>query len=120
VQKQKIFEYSKVKNSGKENSLYVRSEYSLVKIPFDDILYFETLGDFIKIHQLNKKITLTLMSLKTMEDKLPTNKFLRVHRSYTVHLMKVDSIRANSISINDIEIPIGSTYKKLVLERYSS
>ncbi|MBL4861746.1 MAG: response regulator transcription factor [Crocinitomicaceae bacterium] len=106
------YEYSKSLNAENENYLFVRSEYALVKIPFADINYLETLDDYVKIHQVNKKPVLTLISLKKMMGKLPQNKFVRVHRSYIVSLTKISSVRGKVISVSDVEIPMGSSYRK--------
>lgn len=107
---------SKVKN----NCLYVRSEYSLVKIPFSEIVYCETMGDYVRIHQLDNTKTLALMSLTKLLAKLPKNEFARVHRSYIVSLPKVDFVRGKNIKINNIDIPIGKSYKSVFYETYNS
>lgn len=99
-------------------ALYIRSEYALVKIPYEDILYIETFGDFLRIHQKDKKPILTLMSLRAMEEKLPVDSFVRVHRSFIVSLTKIESIRRSIIKIEDTEIPIGSTYKSKIDKHY--
>lgn len=94
------------------NFLYVRSEYSLVKIPFSDILYLETMDDYIKIHLLGKKPILTLMSMKKMAERLPLKEFVRVHRSFIVPLNKVESVRGKSVSLGVADLPIGASYEK--------
>lgn len=98
--------------------LFVRAEYSLVKIPFSEILYFETMDDYIKIHLNEKKPILTLMSMKKMLDRLPTNQFIRVHRSYIVPLKKITSARGKSLFLESIEVPIGESYRKDFFENY--
>lgn len=113
------YEYKKSKTKGEQNYLYVRAEYALVKIPFADILYLETLDDYIKIHQLDKKPILTLMSIRKMLERLPEIEFVRPHRSFIVPLKKIESVRAKSIILmNDIEIPIGASFANYFLERY--
>jgi DNA-binding LytR/AlgR family response regulator len=108
------------KETGKRTSLYIRSDYALVQIPFSDILYLETLDDYIKIHQAGKKPVLTIMSMKKMMEKLPVNEFIRVHRSYIVPLRKIESVRSKAILIGDMEIPIGNSFEKNFFERYNS
>lgn len=98
--------------------LLVRSEYSLVKIPFDEILFIETLDDYIKIHQANKKLILTIMSLKKVLEKLPADTFVRVHRSFVVPLHRITAVRGKTVFIDDQEIPIGKNYEKEFLEMY--
>lgn len=98
--------------------LYVRSEYSLVKIPFQEILYLETFDDYIKIHQFGKKPVLTLMSMKSIQEKLPTSDFVRVHRSYIVPINKIESVRGKVISMGITEIPIGKSYEDHFFKAY--
>lgn len=98
--------------------LYVRSEYSLVKIPFNEILYIETLDDYLKIHQLGKKPILTLMSMKSIMEKLPDSEFIRVHRSYIVPFNRIESVRGKIISMGITEIPIGKSYEPIFFKAY--
>lgn len=114
------FEYSNSSTSTLQNSLYVRSEYALVKIPYGEILYLETMDDYIKIHTTEQKIILTLMSMKKIVAKLPKNEFIRVHRSFTVSLSNITSIRGNTIYVGDTTIPIGTNYKKELQDTFAS
>jgi DNA-binding LytR/AlgR family response regulator len=98
--------------------MYIRSEYALVKIELNEILYMETLDDYVKIHLENKKPVLTLMSMKKMLEKLPASDFKRVHRSYIIPYKKIDSVRSKSISIGDKKIPIGVSYEKEFRQKY--
>ncbi len=108
-------------NSLQVNSfLYVRSEYALVKIPYGDIIYLETLDDYIKIHQLDKNPVLTLMSMKKMMEKLPQKEFFRIHRSYIVAISKIESVRAKYVFLSIAELPIGVTYEKKFMKGYTS
>jgi DNA-binding LytR/AlgR family response regulator len=107
-----FYEYINNRESTNVNYLYVRSEYALVKIPIQEILYLETLDDYIKIHLLGKKPILTLMSMKKMMERLPQKEFIRIHRSYTVPVTKIDSVRGKSVFVNKIELPIGTSYEK--------
>ena len=111
------FEYQK-QNTNESQFLLVRSEYALLKIPFSEIQFLETMDDYIKIHQTEKKTILTLMSLKKMLEKLPNNEFVRVHRSFIVPLSKIDSVRAKNILIGNTKIPIGSSFEKDFLNIY--
>lgn len=107
-----FYEYLNNRKSESPNFLYIRSEYALVKIPFTEILYIETLDDYIKIHQLGKKPILTLMSMKKMMERLPQTEFIRVHRSFIVPLNRIESVRGKSISLGVIDLPIGTSYEK--------
>ncbi len=112
-------EYLKSSNSEeKEQFLYVRSEYSLVKIGLSEIQFLETMDDYIKIHLKEKEPILTLMSMKKMLAKLPSNEFVRVHRSYVVPMSEVLSVRGKDIMLSHATIPIGTSYKEAFLDRY--
>jgi DNA-binding LytR/AlgR family response regulator len=115
-----FFDYSNSSTTTSQNSLYVRSEYALVKIPYCEILYLETMDDYIKIHTPEHKPILTLMSMKKILDKLPKNEFIRVHRSFTVSLSNISAIRSNTVYLGDTTIPIGTNYKKELQDIYAS
>lgn len=107
----------KENNTSKEKAIFVKSEYRLVQIFLDDILYVEGLKDYVKIYLSNKrKPTVTLMSMKNMTEILPANIFARVHRSFIVNSSKIDSIRRNMIYMEDKEIPIGETYRQKFMD----
>ena len=89
--------------------LFVKSDYQMVKIILKDILYIEGLDDYIKIYLPNKSV-LTLMTLKTIMQKLPPSEFIRVHRSYIVPITRIDHVSRSKIRIADKEIPIGVSY----------
>lgn len=91
--------------------IFVKSGYDILKINISDILFIEGLKDYVKIFVPPHPI-LTLMNLKAIVDKLPPNKFIRVHRSYIVAIEKIKAIRKNKIIIDDKEIPIGEHYKE--------
>jgi DNA-binding LytR/AlgR family response regulator len=111
-------DYLKSSGPEKQRCLYVRSEYALVKIQFAEILFLETMGDYIRIRRRNKGSVLTLMSMIKMMERLPANEFVRVHRSYIVPWDKIDSVRARTINIGSVEIPLGTRYEKEFLDRY--
>jgi two-component system response regulator LytT len=93
--------------------LFVKVEYQLVRIALNDILYLESLKDYVKIFlQHSEKAILTLGSLKALEEKLPAKRFLRVHRSYIVSLDKINSITRNALQIGKINITVGDQYRE--------
>lgn len=95
-----------------QDSLFVKSEYKLIRILLSDIKYIESANEYIQIHQINEKPVTTLIRLKSMEDQLPKDKFMRVHRSFIVNLDQVKVIERNRIIFdNKIHIPIGEQYK---------
>lgn len=96
----------------KENFIFVKSEYKQLKINLDDIYYFEGLKDYIKIWVTTQpKPILTLMSLKTLEQELPEEKFMRVHRSFIVALDKIESVERSQVIINNERITVAEQYK---------
>ena len=102
---------TKEKQNGESNSfLYFRAERKMVKVFFRDILYVEGLKDYIRIVTDNKTIV-TKYVLSTLEEMLPANEFLRIHRSYIVAIYKIDSYNADTIHIAKHELPIGRLYK---------
>ena len=95
--------------------IYVKSEYKLVRIFLDDILYIEGLKDYVQIHlNSEQKKVLCLMNMKTLEDYLPQPEFMRVHRSFIVHMPKADTIDRLRIVMGDKYIPISESYKDTV------
>ena len=97
--------------------LFVKSEYKQLRIKLADVLYFEGLKDYIKIWlKDNPKPILTLMSLKSLEEDLPSSQFMRVHRSFIVALKYVEVIERSQIIINKQRITVSEQYKPKFLE----
>jgi DNA-binding LytR/AlgR family response regulator len=90
--------------------MLVRVEYSTVKVNFSDILYIEGIKDYVKI-RLNGKQLLTKCTMKNMEEKLPSENFIRVHKSYIISISAIEKIENNRIVYGDKRIPIGNSYK---------
>lgn len=96
-----------------DNYLFLKVEYQLVRIALDDILYIEGLKDYVKVHLKGvEKAVLSLTSLKALEEKLPSKRFMRVHRSFIVSLDKVSSMTKNSLQIGKMNIAVGDQYKE--------
>jgi DNA-binding LytR/AlgR family response regulator len=91
-------------------SVFVKSDYQLVKVNLKDVLLIEGLDDYIRIHLTSNKTILTLMSLKAISEKLPAHEFVRVHRSYIVPLTRIEKVSSRKIEIAGKEIPIGVSY----------
>jgi DNA-binding LytR/AlgR family response regulator len=93
--------------------IFVNVEYTLVKILYSDILFIEGLKDYIKIHLASSaKPVLTKMTLKAMEEKLPADKFCRIHKSYIVNVDKISVIKRDLVIIGNHEIPVSDFYKE--------
>jgi two-component system, LytTR family, response regulator len=98
-----------------EEFLSVKSGYGTVRINFNEILYIEGLDDYIKIHFTDeRRPVLSLMSLKSVLEKLPEGRFMRVHRSFIVSLKCVRSVRKKHIFLDTCKIPVGDTYADAV------
>jgi DNA-binding LytR/AlgR family response regulator len=114
---QKAVDFSSLKKQGQpeENSLFVRSEYHLVKIRHEDILYIESVEDYLKIHTSNSRPVMTLMTMKAVLDKLPPSAFARIHRSFIVSVSKVKSIVNRKVTmVNDTVLPVSNSYVEVV------
>jgi two-component system response regulator LytT len=93
--------------------LFLKVEYQLVRIALSDILYIEGLKDYVKVWLKSaEKPILSLTSLKSLEEKLPSKKFMRVHRSFIVSLDKINSITRNALQIGKVNITVGDQYKE--------
>ena len=109
----------KIKNqSGAETPSYffINADYSLVKVVFSDIMWVEGLKDYLKIHlRSTSKPLVARMTMKAIEEQLPSAMFVRVQKSFIVSKNYITSVRKNSVFINDIEIPVGDNYKDAIV-----
>ena len=102
-----------VQKPEEKESIYVKSDYKLVQIELKKILYIEGLKDYIKIYlEDSPKPILSLMSMKSMEELLPANRFMLVHRSYIVQKEKIRIIERGRIVFDKTYIPISDSYKQ--------
>lgn len=97
--------------------IFVRSEYRLLQIELSRVLYIEGLKDYVKIYlEGEERPVLSLMSMKKLEEMLPADRFVRVHRSFIVHADKIKVIERNRIVFGKEYIPISENYKPHFLE----
>ena len=87
---------------------------------YDDIVYIEGLDDYVKIHLVDGSKITARISMKSILEKLPEALFMRVHRSFIISIKKIKSIQNKVLYLNDIEIPIGETYKTNVSEKFKA
>ena len=93
--------------------LFLKSEYKIRRINFNDILYIESSKDYIKVFISGEdKPVLSLNSIKSLEQKLPESRFMRVHRSFIVNLDRIDTIERNRIIFGKTYIPVSDQYKE--------
>lgn len=117
---QEYFNFINQKDHSEDKNIFIRADFSLVKIPLADILYIEGLADYLKIFIKDRKTVVARMPMKDMMEKLPFNDFIRVHRSYILPFNKIEAVRGTTIFMDDKEFPIGRTYTDDFFNRYSS
>ena len=93
--------------------LFVKSDYKLIRIELDHIIFIESQHEYIKIYLINSDPVVTQLSMKTIEEQLPTNHFMRVHRSFIVSLKQISVVERNRIVFDGkIYIPVSDQYKE--------
>lgn len=97
--------------------IFVKSEYRIIRVDLKEVLYFESLRDYVAIHTTEGKI-LTLQSLKSFEDLLQQSRFMRVHKSFIIAVDKISSIERKRIVIGSTYIPVGDTYMEKFREKF--
>lgn len=105
-----------VKTSAEQDFVFVKDNGVLKKINVDDMLYLEAMGDYVKVYT-GQRFHVLHATLKSIEEKLPSAKFVRVHRSYIVSLNKIDFIQDGAIMIGKVNVPIADTYRTLLNKR---
>jgi two-component system, LytTR family, response regulator len=110
----KAAEYYQYKSGAQGDTrqhIFIRSEYRMIRIDTDDIIYIEGLEDYIKIHLQGERPLLTLMTMKAILEKLPANKFARIHRSYIIHTDKVKAVSGKKVVLHmGTELPVSDSY----------
>jgi DNA-binding LytR/AlgR family response regulator len=92
--------------------LFVKSDYKLIRVELSEIKYIESMHEYIRIHRINDKPLMTLLSMKSIEEQLPSERFIRVHRSFIVNKERIKVIDRNRIVFdNNTYIPVGDQYK---------
>jgi DNA-binding LytR/AlgR family response regulator len=102
-------------NKLEEPFIYVKENKRVIKVNLDDIVYVEGLSEYVQIYTQKRKI-ITKTSMTNMEDKLPSDGFFRIHKSFIVSLSKVEAFTAHSVEVPGKELPIGRSYKNAVLD----
>ena len=95
---------------------FIKADNKLVKIAYDEVLFVEALQNYVTIYTADKKY-MTYLTFKSVEDYLPADKFLKVHKSYIVAASKIDSIEGSDIRIGERHIPISRNQKEEVMEK---
>lgn len=100
--------------SAEEESIYIKSGYRNIRINTDNILYLESSKDYVKLHTVNGMIT-TKYRISDMEENLSAKSFLRIHRSFIINLKHITAFSSSDVEIGKTELPIGESYKEIVL-----
>lgn len=104
-------------NGAPQQSLFIKSDYKLLRINYDEILYVEGLKDYVKIYTVNaSRPVLSLSSMKSIEANLPADTFLRIHRSFVVNMERISAIERGNVLIGEKSLPISDSYRDKVLE----
>jgi DNA-binding LytR/AlgR family response regulator len=96
--------------------IFIKTEGKLVRLNNDDILYIESMGDYVKFVTADKKY-ITHNTIKNLEDKVNRDSFMKVHRSYIINIAKIDDIRENDLYIKGNEIPVSKAHRGEVMKR---
>lgn len=117
----KAWEFYQLKNKKPEqlkeepSFLFINVDYSLLKIVFADIIWIEGLKDYIKLHlNSSSKPVVARLSMKSIEEQLPSSKFIRIQKSYIVSKNYITAIRKNSVFLDKLELPVGDSFKDSV------
>ncbi|NNF36171.1 MAG: response regulator transcription factor [Saprospiraceae bacterium] len=114
---QKVLESQvEVAHKKTDNHIFIKDEGRFVKIFLDDILFVENIGDYVRFHTEEKK-HIVYSTLKKLAEKLPSDRFMRVHRSFIINLDKIVDIEENSILIHKNIVPVSRANKQPLMER---
>ena len=108
-----LLKYS-TQNQNEENQkhLFIRADFSLIKVNIADIVYVEGLDDYLKIYLLNTpRPIVARMTMKSLTERLPATNFVRIHRSFIVNISRVDKIKNKHVYVGDRELPMGASYE---------
>lgn len=110
--------YDKLSASAEKEQpfMFVKTEYRLEKVRYEDILYIEGMGEYRRIHLVGKKL-LTLQALSELEQQLAARNFCRVHKSYIISIDRMESIERDGVKIAGEMIPVSASYKEAFLQR---
>jgi len=110
-----LFKYKQYAKHDDEDCLFVRAAHKTIRIQLNEIEYIEAMVDYIRLHLVNEKPILTLMSLKSIMEKLPADKFRRIHRSYVVPVSQIREVQNKKVILfSSIELPVSGNWRLLI------
>ncbi len=107
---------TQAKQNAPEEHIMIKADYKLIRVPLNDILFIESLRDYVKIHRAANRPLIALMSLQGLLAQLPQPQFLRIHRSWIANLHKAEAVSSSAITIAGKKIPISGTYREAVMQ----
>ena len=118
----KIVNKNVIESQTETNSLndyiLVKADYKLYKVNYEDLLYIEGQHEYVTFHTTTKRIT-ALYSLRSLEETLPKDKFVRTHKSFIVSIKNIEDIDKLNVTVAGNKIPIGASYREALIERLS-
>lgn len=115
---QKAKDYAALKDAttqSRPSYIFVRSEKRLEKIELNDILYIESLGNYVNIFTTGKKI-IAYLTLKGLESQLPPKEFIKIHQSFLANFSRINAIEGNLVKIGNTEIPVSRNYRDSLMQ----
>ncbi len=103
----------------KDNYIVIRADRKLYKINYEDLIYIEGQKAYVTFHSDNKKRITALASLKDLEEKLPSDRFIRIHKSYIVSIKKIDALEGNQLEVAGEKFPVGKNYHQEVAKLFN-
>lgn len=101
----------------KKTHMLVKSEHKVHRLDLNEVLYVQSMREYVAYYTTFGRV-LSLGSLKQLEEELPADRFIRIHKSYIVSIDKVRTMEGNFLLIQDIPLPIGANYKEVLLQRF--
>ena len=108
--------FSPTEEGAKNDFITIRAERKNIRVNLEDILWVRSLKDYVQIHTVDQK-HITQLTLGEIETMLPDQLFIRIHRSYIINISKVTAFTGQDVEINEMELPIGGSYKNLVISK---
>ncbi len=116
---QKAKDYYQMKNAAtgvaQPSYIFIKSDKRIEKIELNDILYAESIGNYVSIYTENKRF-IAYLTMKSLEAQLPSDDFIKIHQSYLVNNSKINAIEGNEIKIAGKSLPISRNYKDIVMK----
>jgi two-component system, LytTR family, response regulator len=98
-----------------KDSFFIKEKNAFVRIAYSDLLYASSLGDFVNLYLLNGEKKVILVSMKSLEQQLPTAQFIRISRTHIVNKQKVTAVEADAVRLDKVQLPIGKSFTEAVV-----